>query len=175
MRRDPAGSSEIFDAHFLATRVEAVYFSSFSCDPAGVSAPETSMPEISAPEERGLRARARGPPRAHRGLVASQQQRSGDEVELPWEMREMREMRISPEAVAPPVGEHADDDTGRASSGSRWPAPAAASDVPQPQPPPQPQPAEGMSQTSCHAKEPPKPRPRPLGALGAGINSPRRN
>ena len=135
--------------------------------------PEISAPEVSAPEPEVLLGRTE---------VLSRRSSSGDEVELPWEMREMREMRISPEAVAPPVGEHAaDDDTGRASSGSRWPAPAAASDVPQPQPQlqpqlqPQPQPAEGMSQTSCHAKEPPKPRPRPLGTLGAGVNSPRRN
>ena len=182
MRRDPAGSSEIFDAHFLATRVEAVYFSSFSCDPAGVSAPETSMPEISAPEvsapEVSMPEVSAPEPEVLLGRteVLSRRSSSGDEVELPWEMREMRKMRISPEAVAPPVGEHAaDDDTGRASSGSRWPAPAAASDVPQPQLQPQPQPAGGMSQTSCHAKEPPKPRPRPLGALGAGVNSPRRH
>ena len=149
-------------------------------DPAGISAPEVSMPEISAPE---VSAPEISKPEVSmpepevllgRTEVLSRRSSSGDEVELPWEMREMREMRISPEAVAPPVGEHAaDDDTGRASSGSRWPAPAAASDVPQPQP--QPQPAEGMSQTSCHAKEPPKPRPRPLGALGAGVNSPRRH
>ena len=90
----------------------------------------------------------------------SRRSSTGSEIELPWEMREM------------PVGEHADHDTGRASSEGRWPAPAAAGDVPQPQP--QPQPAEGISQTSCHAKEPSKPRPRPLAALSAGVNSPRK-
>ena len=143
-------------------------------DPAGISAPEVSAPEVSAPEVSMPEVSAPEPEvLLGRTEVLSRRSSSGDEVELPWEMREMRKMRISPEAVAPPVGEHAaDDDTGRASSGSRWPAPAAASDVPQPQP--QPQPAGGMSQTSCHAKEPPKPRPRPLGALGAGVNSPRR-
>ena len=142
-------------------------------DPAGISAPEVSAPEVSAPEVSMPEVSAPEPEvLLGRTEVLSRRSSSGDEVELPWEMREMRKMRISPEAVAPPVGEHAaDDDTGRASSGSRWPAPAAASDVPQPQP----QPAGGMSQTSCHAKEPPKPRPRPLGALGAGVNSPRRN
>jgi len=116
----------------------------------GISAPEISAPEISAPE----------PEVSGRTEILSRRSSTGSEIELPWEMREM------------PVGEHADHDTGRASSEGRWPAPAAAGDVPQPQP--QPQPAEGISQTSCHAKEPSKPRPRPLAALSAGVNSPRK-
>ena len=121
----------------------------------GISAPEISAPEISAPE-----ISAPEPEVSGRTEILSRRSSTGSEIELPWEMREM------------PVGEHADHDTGRASSEGRWPAPAAAGDVPQPQP--QPQPAEGISQTSCHAKEPSKPRPRPLAALSAGVNSPRK-
>ena len=124
-------------------------------DVAGVSAPEISAPGISAPE-----ISAPEPEVSGRTEILSRRSSTGSEIELPWEMREM------------PVGEHADHDTGRASSEGRWPAPAAAGDVPQPQP--QPQPAEGISQTSCHAKEPSKPRPRPLAALSAGVNSPRK-
>ena len=119
----------------------------------GISAPEISAPEISAPE-----ISAPEPEVSGRTEILSRRSSTGSEIELPWEMREM------------PVGEHADHDTGRASSEGRWPAPAAAGDVPQPQP----QPAEGISQTSCHAKEPSKPRPRPLAALSAGVNSPRK-
>jgi hypothetical protein len=129
-------------------------------DVAGVSAPEISAPGISAPEISAPGISAPEPEVSGRTEILSRRSSTGSEIELPWEMREM------------PVGEHADHDTGRASSEGRWPAPAAAGDVPQPQP--QPQPAEGISQTSCHAKEPSKPRPRPLAALSAGVNSPRK-
>ena len=129
-------------------------------DVAGVSAPGISAPEISAPEISAPEISAPEPEVSGRTEILSRRSSTGSEIELPWEMREM------------PVGEHADHDTGRASSEGRWPAPAAAGDVPQPQP--QPQPAEGISQTSCHAKEPSKPRPRPLAALSAGVNSPRK-
>jgi hypothetical protein len=125
-----------------------------------ISAPEISAPEISAPEISAPEISAPEPEVSGRTEILSRRSSTGSEIELPWEMREM------------PVGEHADHDTGRASSEGRWPAPAAAGDVPQPQP--QPQPAEGISQTSCHAKEPSKPRPRPLAALSAGVNSPRK-
>ena len=137
-------------------------------DVAGVSAPEISALEISAPEISAPESDVSG-----RTEVLSRRSSSGDEIELPWEMR-VGEVCIVPEAMAPPVGEHAGHDTGRASSSGRWPAPAAAGDVPQTQTQTQTQPAEGMSQSSCHAKEPLKPRPRPLVALGAGVNSPRK-
>ena len=151
-RRDVAGVSA---PGISAPEISAPEISAPEISAPGISAPEISAPEISAPE-----ISAPEPEVSGRTEILSRRSSTGSEIELPWEMREM------------PVGEHADHDTGRASSEGRWPAPAAAGDVPQPQP--QPQPAEGISQTSCHAKEPSKPRPRPLAALSAGVNSPRK-